>query len=190
MKKLAFTLALTLIVSVFAFTLSSCDQAKDFVDNVTENYQKLYTYDYAIIAMPDGTTLKIELAGYCMGNKTVGNNIDYTNDSFSYDAGATAYYDTYYLYGKDGTGYVVSQRNCVLIQDPSVNIDAKMVSYAKTHKYNEATVKNLDGTFSVYKNPKFTDGTPTYSTVTIETEDGIRYSIHADNVWITFTYES
>ena len=94
------------------------------------------------------------------------------------------------MYGKDGTGYVVSQRNCVLIQDPSVNIDAGSVSYFSTHKYNEATVKNLDGTFSVYKNPKFTDGTPTYSTVTIETEDGVRYSIHADNVWITFTYGS
>lgn len=82
MKKLIITLTL---IATMALTLCGC------------NYQLIdttYAYDYAIVAMPDGTSKKVEIAKWT----------DYEGEQLQ-------------ITSTDGTIYLVSSFNCVLVKE-------------------------------------------------------------------------
>ena len=83
MKKL-FALVLT---ALMLLSLTACGNY-DVFDTV-------YTYDYAIVTFPDGSTQTIELAQWA----------DYEGEQIQ-------------LTAKDGTVYLVNSVNCVLVKKP------------------------------------------------------------------------
>ncbi len=81
MKKLLLIIAL-----VFSLlTLYGCN--KDVFDTV-------YEYDYALIALPDGSCIKVDVAQWC----------DYEGDQLQ-------------VTSTDGTVYLVHSSNCVLVNE-------------------------------------------------------------------------
>lgn len=83
MKKI---IALLMIILVIV-TMVSCGN-KDVFDTV-------YTYDYAIIAFPDGTSKKVEIAQWT----------DFTDG------------DQLQITATDGTIYLVHSEDCVLVKE-------------------------------------------------------------------------
>lgn len=81
MKKIIVILALTFLI----VGLCSCN--KDMLDTV-------YTYDYAIVSFPDGTTKTIKLKQWS----------DYDGEQLQ-------------IIAEDGTTYLVSNVNCVLVKE-------------------------------------------------------------------------
>ena len=84
MKKII--LAFVLICLLIA--LGGCGN-KDFIDTV-------YTYDYAIISMPDGTSIHVDIKKWT----------DYADG------------DQIQIIAEDGTVYLVHATNCVLVREP------------------------------------------------------------------------
>ena len=76
-----------IIMIVMVFTLTACGNM-DMFDTV-------YTYDYAIISFPDGTSDKIEIKQWT-----------------DYEDG-----EQIQITAKDGTVYLVSSFNCVLVRE-------------------------------------------------------------------------
>ena len=62
---------------------------KDFIDTV-------YTYDYAIISLPDGSSKKVDIKKWT----------DYSDG------------DQIQIIAEDGTVYLVHSTNCVLVREP------------------------------------------------------------------------
>lgn len=86
MKKIIKIAVVMIMVFSTMFALTGCGN-KDMLDTV-------YTYDYAIVSMPDGTIEKIEIKQWC----------DYEGEQVQIKA-------------KDGTIYLVSSVNCILIRE-------------------------------------------------------------------------
>jgi hypothetical protein len=83
MKKL---ITLTLVLALLVTMLTGCGNMNLWDTN--------YTFDRAIIKMPDGTTLEVEIKQWC----------DYEGEQVQ-------------IIAKDGTVYLVSTYNCILIND-------------------------------------------------------------------------
>lgn len=83
MKKL---IILTLVLALLVTMLTSCGNMDLWDTN--------YTFDRAIIKMPDGEVLEVEIKQWC----------DYEGEQVQ-------------IVAKDGTVYLVSTYNCILIND-------------------------------------------------------------------------
>ncbi len=60
-----------------------------------DSFDTVYTYNRAIITLPDGSTMKIDVESWS----------DYESEQLQIEA-------------KDGTVYLVNSVNCILIRDP------------------------------------------------------------------------
>lgn len=87
MKKIIKIMLTVCILLILLFTLTACGN-KDMWDTV-------YTYDYAIVGFPDGTSEKIEIKQWR----------DYENG------------EQIQITAKDGNVYLVSSFNCILVQE-------------------------------------------------------------------------
>ena len=88
MKRIiAAIITLVMVLALMVFTLSACGN-RDMFDTV-------YTYDYAIISFPDGTSEKIEIKQWR-----------------DYEDG-----EQVQITAEDGTVYLVNSVNCVLVRE-------------------------------------------------------------------------
>lgn len=87
MKKVIAIIAVCILLAVSACAVSSCGNKDMFDTN--------YSYDYALISFPDGTTEKIEIKQWR-----------------DYEDG-----EQLQIIAKDGTVYLVSSVNCVLVNE-------------------------------------------------------------------------
>lgn len=162
MKKLiVIILVLAVVVGgVIMIAPGIVDKVKNNGKNAIESMQ----YDYAVITAPDGSVIKVEI------------------ESWGSDGGSPA--ARYFVFGKDGTGYMVGVRNCTFINDPNVDIDA--VSFTGTKKLNysyvEAMIKESDE--SIITITDFEDVNAATNVIPLKDANGVIYSPHPDNVLI------
>lgn len=164
MKKILFCTVIIAILICQLMLLSSCD---GFANRLADNAQNTVTsmkHDYALINAPDGTSIKVELKSWGSDGAT-----------------PTA---KYYIFGTDGTGYIVGVRNCTFINDPNVNIDVTSFSGLTNmnYSYTEAMIKLSDGEIITLND--FEDVNAASNVILLEDEDGVIYTPHPDNVLI------
>ena len=160
-KVIIVVLVLAAIVGAVAyFAPNLIDKVKNNGKNAIEKMQ----YDYAVITAPDGSVIKVEI------------------ESWGTDGSSPA--ARYFVFGKDGTGYMVGVRNCTFINDPNVDIDA--VSFTGTKKLNysyvEAMIKESDE--SIITITDFEDVNAAINVIPLKDANGVIYSPHPDNVLI------
>ena len=121
-------------------------------------------YDYALVYLPDGTEVRVDLAYL---------SIDFQS------------YDRYTLYGTDGTGYLVGRENCILVNDP--DIDTNVGTLSGTFKLNikptEAIIRKPNGEII-----EVACGEDNNILTDLVDESGKRYTTDSNNCWIKFTY--
>ena len=127
-----------------------------------------FKYDYAVIYFHDGSNIKVELDSLYINTQ-------------NYD-------NAYVIFGSDGTGYLVGDENCILIDEADVDINASILSgsIGKKIQYREAVIKKPDGEIVVFdlddgENDAFNDD---FSNL-----EGDYYRTSMNNLWIKFTYE-
>lgn len=160
MKKLLSFLLLSVLITTICISVTSCDVVgtiKGWGEKAGENYEKYNAYDYALIAVPDGTTIKIDLSFW----------------------GISA--DGIVVKSTDGTYYFTSTENCTLVNEPDIDINIPYMKLDLDFKlYTTAIVKCADGTVLTLK-PKLYY-TPTEGYYCIHTEDEITYRIDKRNI--------
>ena len=162
MKKISTIIILVLTITLLATSLSACENSH--VVNPT--------YDYALINTPDGSLLKVELKSWGL-----------VREDYSVDIEVSGSLSAYILLGTDGTGYIVSKRNCTLVNDPSVEINASSpLIDLSIYNYDELTIRNQDGTTTSFKNCK--QVTCLGNEVEFKTEDDFLYRVYTDNILI------
>jgi hypothetical protein len=160
-KVIIVVLVLAAIVGAVAYF------APNLIDRVKDNGKKALEkaqHDYAVITAPDGSTFTVELESWGADGST-----------------PTA---RYFVFGKDGTGYIVGARNCTFINDPNVNIDAIAFTGSKklNYSYVEAMIKVSND--SIINITEFEDINAATNVIPLRDADGNIYNPHSDNVLI------
>lgn len=159
-----FVLVLTMLTACLALT--ACD-LKQEISNIGNSIKEGSKYDYAVISFPTGYTKKIELNAFLIDTNNTG---------------------LMYVYGKDGTGYILSSENCMLINDPNVDINAKSVIF-ETYKidYSKVVIKSPEGEIITIDKP----GQESVSSIfdLYVDENGVHYYADDRNTIIEFNYE-
>ena len=160
-KVIIVVLVLAAIVGAVAyFAPNLIDRVKDNGKNAIEKFK----YDYAVITAPDGSTFTVEL------------------ESWGTDGSSPI--SRYFVFGKDGTGYIVGVRNCTFINDPDVYTDVVAFTGVKklNYSYVEAMIKVSND--SIINITEFEDINAATNVVPLRDADGNIYNPHSDNVLI------
>lgn len=160
MKKIILIIA-TVSIILSCFFAVGCDQISNIGDKAGDIYDEFAAFDYAYISTLDGEYIKIELNWY----------------GFYHEAGFII------LESKDGKVYLTDEKNCTLVDETDVDINAR-VKVSMTNfidqVFNRAIISMTDGELldieieSTYINA--------YSVVRIVTKDGAKYYVSYDNV--------
>jgi hypothetical protein len=125
------------------------------------------TYDYALIYFHDGSSIKVELEAVLINGQQP---------------------NVYHIYGTDGVGYVVGSENCILVNDPDVDINKSTLSGTVKFKmtYEETIIRKPDGEIISIK---FEEGKSSGVNSYLHSDDGFTYYTDPNNYWVKFTFE-
>ena len=160
MKKiLSFALLLVMIASI-CISVTSCDflgTLKNWGKKAGDNYEKYNAFDYAIIAVPDGTKLKIDLDYWGLNGKNI------------------------VVKSTEGKYYFTHIDNCTLVNDPEIETNIPEMKLDIDLKlYKTAIVKFSDGNVVTLNLTSYY--APTDGYYTLCTEDKFTYKVSARNI--------
>ena len=178
MKKIVTLCVLLAMLICSLVALSACDKVKiELAEFSYVGGDKSIQCDYAIIEMLDGTSLRLDLEGFqyvSMANKFTGGQV------------AMDYVDYQYrLYGKDGIGYIVSSRNCILVDDPELQVNLTTADTDwDNYSCSEAYVRFPGNEIVMLDSSEIDTAVLTY----IRDKNGKAYISDPEDMIIKFTY--
>ena len=166
MKRILVSILVLAALLSSCLALASCD-FKQELSNIGSAIKEGSVYDYAIVSFPTGYTKKVELKSYLLDLNNTG---------------------LMYVYGRDGSGYMLAPENCMLVNDPNVDINARS-SLFDTYKidYDKVIIKSPNGEIITIEKP----GQESIGSIfdLYMDENGTHYYADKRNTIVEFFYE-